>query len=519
MKKQLLLIAIFTALYLSTHLYNLTALPIFADEAIYIRWAQLIIDDWRQYLFFPLNDGKTPFFIWLLVPFLEAFDNQLLAARLVSVLVGLLQAAILYRLTKTMGGKRLAAWLSAGLVVILPYWYFHHRMALMDSMLTFWLSVTVWLTLMAVHAVPPRLQLKWSTLRQLAQRKWLVIYTFAAGGSFAAALWTKLPAVLLIPVLGLFAIVSGKRGVPLLVSIGVVVGIVGLGYSLFFSQALHPAFPQLFSRGSDFLYSVDQLLAGEVLHNTVPSVPNYAWYFVAYATVPFWILLLIGLFYGKHKLAVHVLFWSGVLFVLPIVVLGRVVYPRYLLPAMLFFTPAAALAIEGLIEAIQHKKLQSGTLFVTVSLVVLVANIGNFSARFMIPALFNPESMPLVSADTEQYLLEWSSGHGIAETASALTQAAEKKKIAVATEGYFGTLPDGLLVYFHNKSVENIFIEGIGQPVQSIPESFLDKTTDADERWLVVNSHRLHMIPPGELLAEYCRPMGAPCLQVWRIHE
>ena len=65
MKKTSLLIVIFLVGYLSTHLYGLTRLPIFADEAIYIRWSQLIIDDWQQYLFFSLNDGKTPLLIWL----------------------------------------------------------------------------------------------------------------------------------------------------------------------------------------------------------------------------------------------------------------------------------------------------------------------------------------------------------------------------------------------------------------------------------------------------------------------
>src|SRR3989344_497092 len=68
---------ILLVVYLLLHLPSLTILPVFADEAIYIRWAQLIIDDWRRYLFFPMNDGKTPLFIWLLVPFQFLFSDQL----------------------------------------------------------------------------------------------------------------------------------------------------------------------------------------------------------------------------------------------------------------------------------------------------------------------------------------------------------------------------------------------------------------------------------------------------------
>jgi len=66
----------------------LGALPVFADETIYIRWSQLIIDDWQRYLFYPMNDGKTPLQMWLMVPFLLIFDNQVWAGRLLSVLVG-----------------------------------------------------------------------------------------------------------------------------------------------------------------------------------------------------------------------------------------------------------------------------------------------------------------------------------------------------------------------------------------------------------------------------------------------
>ena len=47
-------------LYLATRLFHLDALPVFADESIYIRWAQLLRHD-TAYLFFALNDGKPPF--------------------------------------------------------------------------------------------------------------------------------------------------------------------------------------------------------------------------------------------------------------------------------------------------------------------------------------------------------------------------------------------------------------------------------------------------------------------------
>ena len=73
-----LLIIVF---YLILHLAKLTLLPVFADESIYIRWSQLIMDERARYLFFPLNDGKTPLQLWLTPPLQFIFEDPLFAGR------------------------------------------------------------------------------------------------------------------------------------------------------------------------------------------------------------------------------------------------------------------------------------------------------------------------------------------------------------------------------------------------------------------------------------------------------
>jgi hypothetical protein len=92
--------------------------------------------------------------------------------------------------------------------------------------------------------------------------------------------------------------------------------------------------------------------------------------------------------------------------------------------------------------------------------------------------------------------------------------------VAVATEGRFGTLPDGLLMYFHRRPVDNIYIEGIGYPVKDIPEFFKERARDFELNWLVVNSHRLEIPrPEARFITEFCRPHNAPCLQIWDISD
>src|SRR5574343_1375587 len=72
----------------SLRFYHLTILPVFADEAIYIRWAQVMKAE-ETLRFLPLSDGKQPLFMWVIIPFLKLISDPLIAGRIVSVLCGL----------------------------------------------------------------------------------------------------------------------------------------------------------------------------------------------------------------------------------------------------------------------------------------------------------------------------------------------------------------------------------------------------------------------------------------------
>src|SRR6266705_3402180 len=52
-------VVLLVVLFFITRFFNILSLPIFTDEAIYIRWAQIALHDanWR---FISLTDGKQP---------------------------------------------------------------------------------------------------------------------------------------------------------------------------------------------------------------------------------------------------------------------------------------------------------------------------------------------------------------------------------------------------------------------------------------------------------------------------
>ena len=74
-KKEWLILLGIVILYLGLTTYNLTKLPIFVDEALYLRWSQIAWKDasWR---FISLTDGKQPFYIWFVIPFLKVFKDK-----------------------------------------------------------------------------------------------------------------------------------------------------------------------------------------------------------------------------------------------------------------------------------------------------------------------------------------------------------------------------------------------------------------------------------------------------------
>lgn len=510
-KKFLILFILLLVAYLGSHLWGLVRLPVFSDEAIYIRWAQLIIDNPSEYLFFAMNDGKTPLFIWLLTPFQLIFADKLLAGRVVAVLIGLVQILVVKNIISKLSQSKWTQLYGMLVFSILPFWFFHHRIALMDGLLVLMISLAM------DRVIALSIEAKKTGKVNLANAMFSAVF-------LALAVMTKVPAVLAFPgvlIILLSNLSSGKSRLSAKKLLVVVGGIFGLTVLILLPLLLLPVAPQLFSRGSDFLIPLPRFLSGGY-SDTIGNLPNYLVYFTHYLTLPVLIITLAGLFKHPKQKLVHQFFWASVVFALPVALLGLVVYSRYFLPSAWFLSMAFIFATEGLVLKLKTlDKTVRGNSRLVVNLVllvigVLVANMVILSNQFLIANILAPEEMPLVKSDSEQYLEKWSAGYGIKETAELVKAETLENRVLVLTEGYFGTLPDGLLMYFYGRDMSRVSIDGIGQPVKEIPKVFVDRLGGFDKLWLVVNADRLEMSVPDELLLiEYCKPHGAPCLQVW----
>ena len=144
-KYQLLII---TLVYFFFRLINLTKLPIFNDEAIYLDWA------WREtnepgMLFYSLYDGKQPLLMWLFGISMHIFSDPFFAGRFISVIFGFLTLLGIYKLGKKYFTQNIAT-ASALLYIFIPLFSFYDRQALMEAAVgavgvwTIWFALLFW---------------------------------------------------------------------------------------------------------------------------------------------------------------------------------------------------------------------------------------------------------------------------------------------------------------------------------------------------------------------------------------
>ncbi|MBU0570228.1 hypothetical protein KKB40_05665, partial [Patescibacteria group bacterium] len=142
---------------------------------------------------------------------------------------------------------------------------------------------------------------------------------------------------------------------------------------------------------------------------------------------------------------------------------------------------------------------------------------------FVVHALFidlqlltNIEVAPLPRSERSGYLEEWTAGQGIEQVASYIRGEYLKnrdQKIVVGTEGYFGTLPDGLQIYLND--LQEIIVIGTGLDFKQIPQSLIESKQAGNKTYFVVNSTRIladYKKLDLKLIAEYpkaIRPDGS----------
>ena len=435
-------------LYFFTRLYNILDLPIFTDEAIYIRWAQIAKQDanWR---FISLTDGKQPMLIWLMMISLRFVQDPLLAGRLVSVFAGFSTLVGLFFLGRELFKNKWIGILSSFLYAIYPMALVYDRMALYDSLVG---TFTVWSLYLAI-LLARRIRLDIALILGMVIGGGILTKT---SGFFSIYL---LPATLL-----LFHFSDKDRFKRILKWIGLAILSAFLAYGFYSILRLSPFFHIINEKNALFVYPLKEWI--EHPFNFFVGNWKAVWdWLTTYMTWPV-LLLLVGSFFitrSKIKEKLLVLGW----FLIPAIALavfGKTLYPRFIFFMTLSLLPLASLTILVIYQRMRNKLFSSAVLLLFFMLAL--------RSDYLILTDFS--NAPIPYSDLNQYSNDWPSGGGVKEAVEFFKNEAKRGKIYVATQGTFGLMPYALEIYLVNNP--NIKIEGYWPIGDEIPSRVLKES-------------------------------------------
>lgn len=460
-------------IFLFLRLINLDILPIFADEAIYIRWAQRAWHNAGE-RFIALTDGKPPLHTWLMIPFLKIFSDPLIAGRLLSVFGGLLNLIGVFLITRFFSKNKVTPFLISFLLILSPFMLFYDRLAVADSLLT---AAGIWSLYLS--------------LRLRDDNSWTG--TILLGVVLGAARLIK-PSALFFTILAIFSFLVFFLKKKKLKKIYFVKLLIALILSLLVYNIIKLSpYPHLIAaRTYDYILGKREFLSDpfRLFWGNLKAI--MVWIYSYQGLLPS-IFIFISLFYGlKKKTKTTLIFLSWVIFpILSSAFIGRIIFPRY-------FVIVVPFLLLLLIPFIDYALNKWGRAFYFVLLLVF-----SYWFYFDFMLLISPAKAPLHIREQSQYLTSWSAGFGIKESANYLKKLKDEK-VYVATEGYFGTLPDGVQVYLDNN--KNIETYGIGQPIYNLPDE-LKERAKTYPTFLIVNDSRLKMDKDKmQIIKEFPKP-------------
>ena len=449
----LILIAIL-AIGLGIRLYNLTILPVFVDEAIYVRWAQVMATE-PTLRFLPLSDGKQPLYMWILMFVIKYFNDPLYIGRLLSVATGIGTTLGIFTFSYLLFKNKLVSLFSVFVYAISPFTVFFDRMALVDSMLSMF---GVWTAIFAF------LTAKYKRLD----------YALLAGFCLGFAALTKSPALFIALLLPTFWIMYDWKSIWRL----------GVTYILAFAmyniQRLGPNFSQLTARTGDYVLPFSHLWT-RFFDPLVPHIKDFFVWLYSMGPITIIPIILIGIYFGLKKYTketIILLIWVLV----PVIVQSE--FAKAFTARYIYFTLPYLFILAGMIFLIQIKWLKTMS-YLLIILFIIQSSIFNFYL------LTIPEKANLPRGERSGYLEEWTAGQGIKEISEYLRTVESKnpgKQIVVGTEGYFGTLPDGLQIYVNK--LPNIVVIGVGVIIADTPQSLKEALEAGNRTYLVINKSR-----------------------------
>lgn len=486
-KKEILASFLLISLYFSLRLFHLTSSPIFTDEAIYLRWAQIAKNDaaWR---FISLTDGKQPIFVWFTMISMKFIQDPLLAGRIISVFCGLASLIIVWFLTSFLFGSRRTGFLASLLYLLFPFALVYDRMALMDCLVGTFSLLSLLFAILLVKTL--RLDVA-------------LIFGAVLGGAVLTKTSGFLNIYLLPLTLLLFNWQKEKRQSRLIQWLGLALLAVLICQAIYGLLRLSPLFHMIAQKDATFVYPLRDWFQHPFKFFIGNLKGETDWLF-KYTTNPWLLLVPIAfLFKGKFFEKLLLFLW----FLGPIIALalfGRVLYPRFIFFMTLPLLSLIAYSFEKMLVFL--KRPLSFTFFF-----ILFSFYAAYIDYFL---LTNPLQAPIPTSDNQQYFTSWPSGIGIKEMTALLQEKAAHQKITIATEGTFGMFPASLELYLWNNP--NVKIKSYW-PVNKVPEELIIEAKDAPVYFVLNETRKFPENWPLKLVVEYPKIQKPYSLRLYQV--
>ena len=456
-KKEILFFLLISFFYFVLRLIFLNRLPIFTDEAIYMRWSQIALRDssWR---FISLTDGKQPLFTWFSLAFMKFIKDPLIAGRLVSVASGFFTMTGLWLLTYELFKDKKTAFLTTVVYVFYVFAQVYDRMALMDGMVG---TFAVWGIYFSVLLV----------------RKLRLDIAYTLGFIIGGGTLTKTDGfftVYMMPfMLLLFDFKEKNRTRRFVRWVVFSLFSVLIGYGMYNVLRLSPLFSMISAKNALFVYPFSKWIH----HPFTFFIGNlhglFSWLY-QYMTIPYILLIIFSLIFinkfTREKLLLFLYFF------LPFVALalfGRIIFPRFIYFMSLSLLPLAGWTLNYIISFFEDK-LKTGKsryLRYAVNLVIIIIFV-SYPAFVSFQFAAHPVKAAIPDSDSSQYVNSWSAGWGVKQSVAFFKQKASAGKIFIGTEGTFGLMPESMELYLIQNP--NVTIKGFWPIGNSLPQEALD---------------------------------------------
>ncbi len=415
-KREKIGICLLITVYFLSRLINLTTLPIFNDEAIYLHWAQIMAGTSEKF-FSVTFDGKQPLGMWLFGLSMSFFKDPLVAGRIVSIIFGFLTILGVFFLAKELGGFKVAV-VASILYIVIPYSLFFDRLALMESMVS---SVGIWsLYLTQKLLTKPKLK-----------------QVFFLGIVLGIGFWFKSTALTFLFLSSIFIFCVYLRRRPLYLNYLFV--LMATAFLVILPLLVQPSFALIFKKNQEFLLSFSEILKfplGLWLGNILRMLEIFSGY-----VSPFFLpVLWVGIFLlvKERKKDWYLLSAWCLLALLMLIFTSKNLDSRYLLftiPGLLVFCSLVLVRYPFLLF-----------FFVVPAVFLSTVQIGSPTKFFA----FFPDTGSF-AADKYQYATGWPSGYGVNEAIGFIQREASNQNILVGVRLDSGNPEDAVWVYLVNE--------------------------------------------------------------------